>query len=256
MDYGLASRRALVTGASRGIGRAAAMVLAREGARVAIAARSHEGLERTAEAIRALGGEAHPIALDLSDTAAAGALVARATEALGGPPTVAVLSHGYMTPLAKIHGIDPTWVDAAFRVDLAATFAILGAVTPEMMAARFGRIVLIGSAIGQMGTPKSPINSAVKAALEGLARNVAFDFGRFGVTTNVVAAGFVDTERQRERTPDDAARARLARAAAVGRMATPEEIAEVAAFLCSSAASYVNGAVVQVNGGLHLANLL
>lgn len=256
MDTRLAGRRAIVTGASRGIGRACARMLAARGARVALVARSEEGLAETARLIADEGGVAHAIACDLARWDDAGELVGRAAEVLENAPEIVVLSHGYMTPLGKIHALDRNALDAALDTDLRSAIAILRAAIAEMMGARWGRIVLVGSAIGRMGQPKSPINSTIKAALEGLVRNVAFDFGRYGVTTNLVAAGFVDNERQRERTPDELVRERMGRAAALGRMVTPDEIASVVAFLCTPAASAINGVVLPVDGGIHLANLL
>lgn len=256
MDYGLRDRRALVTGSSRGIGRAVARVLAREGARVALVARNEEALRGTAAEIAEADGEAHVVAADLSDWDRAGAVVARATEVLGGHPEVVVLSHGHLTPLGKVHALDPGVLDAALDTDLRAPLAVLRAAAPEMMGARWGRVVLMGSVIGRLGQPKSPVNSTIKAALEGLVRNLAQDFGRYGITANLVAPGFVDNERQLERTPDPQARARMGRAAATGAMVSSEDVAETVAFLCSTAAAAVTGAVIPVDGGLHLANLL
>lgn len=255
MDYGISGRIAVVTGASRGIGRAIAEVLAREGAAVAAVARSEDALDELVASIRARGGEAAAIQADLSDWHRAAKIPAEVESALGAAPSIAVLSHAHMTPLGKVHSLSPERVIATLSVDLHASLALLGALTPEMMAARFGRVVAVGSVIGRIGQPRSPINSAVKAALEGVIRNVALDFGRYGITANVVAPGFVDNERQLERTPDPAVRARLAKAAATGAMATPAQVAEVVAFLCSRAAAQVTGAVIPVDGGLHIGNL-
>jgi 3-oxoacyl-[acyl-carrier protein] reductase len=256
MDYGLSGRVAVVTGASRGIGRAIAEVLAREGAVVAAVARNGDRLAELVNAIRAGGGEAAAFPADLSDWQTAAEIPAVVASALGEAPAIAALSHAHMTPPGKIHGLSRERVDATFSVDLSGSFALLGALVPEMMAARYGRVVAVGSVIGQLGQPKSPVNSAVKAAIEGMIRNVALDFGRYGITANVVAPGFVDNERQLARTPDPEARARLAKAAATGVLATPAQVAEVVAFLCSRAAGQLTGAVIPVDGGLHIGNLL
>ena len=256
MDTRLAGRRVLVTGASRGIGRACALELAARGANVAIVARGEEGLAETVRLVSEAGGVAQAVVADLADWHDALSAAARASEVLGGAPEIAVLSHGHMTPLGKLHGLEPEVVDASIATDLRSSMALLRALVPEMMAERWGRIVVVGSAIGRMGQPKSPVNSAIKAALEGLVRNAALDFGRYGITANLVAAGFVDNERQRERTSDEGMRTRMARASSLGRMITPDEIAAAVAFLCTPAASGINGAVLPVDGGLHLGNLL
>ena len=256
MDTRLAGRRAIVTGGSRGIGRACARVLGARGANVAIVARGEEGLAETVRLVSEAGGVAHPLVADLALWDDALSAVERATSVLGGPPEIAVLSHGHMTPLGKLHALEPHVVDASIATDLRSSMALLRALVPEMMAARWGRVVVVGSAIGRLGQPKSPVNSAIKAALEGLVRNAALDFGRYGVTANLVAAGFVDNERQRERTPDEAMRDRMGRASSLGRMVHAEEVASAVAFLCTPAASAINGAVLPVDGGLHLANLL
>ena len=256
MDYGIADQSAIVTGASRGIGRAIAEVLAREGVKVAVVARSRGALEELVESIRGRGGQAVALRADLSDWQAAAEIPAAAAEALGEPPALAALSHAHMTPPGKIYGLSRERLGASLSVDLEGSFALLGALVPEMMAARYGRIVVIGSVIGRLGQPKNAVNSTTKAALEGMVRNVALDYGRFGITANVVAPGFVDNERQHERTPDPDVRARLASAAATGAMATPAQIAEVVAFLCSRAAAQITGAVLPVDGGLHIGNLL
>jgi len=253
MDYQLARRPALVTGASRGIGRAIAELLAREGAEVALLARDAALLAQVATAIADDGGRAHALPADLA--AADGAtLLERASEALGAPPSVLVVDHASFTPMAKIHSLDPEAIEAALAADLSATMGLLRAAVPEMMARRFGRIVLVSSVAAALGQGKAPLYCAIKGALEGLMRNLAIDFGRFGVTANVVAPGFVDTERLRRRA-DDARREQLRQATSAKRLGTPQQIAEVVVFLCSAAASYLTGAVIPVSGGAHLANL-
>jgi 3-oxoacyl-[acyl-carrier protein] reductase len=256
MDYGLSRRRALVTGASRGIGRAIARVLAREGARVALVARSEERLEEARAEIVDAGGEAHVCAVDLEDLDAAQAVSARVAEAFGGHPETVVLSHAFMTPLSKVHQVDLEVARRVFDVDIRSSLALLKGATPEMMGGRFGRIVVVGSALGQMGQPKSPINSIAKAALEGMVKNLALDLGRFGITANLVAPGFVDNERLAERHPDRAELEALGRAASTRRVATVDDVAELVAFLASDAARQITGAVIPVDGGLHLGHLL
>jgi NAD(P)-dependent dehydrogenase (short-subunit alcohol dehydrogenase family) len=252
----MANRRALVTGASRGIGLSIARALASDGDRVALVARSADRLEEHARAITASGGTAVAISADLSAWDAARDVVSRTTAALGGAPEIAVLSHASMIPVGKIHGVAPELADAAWQTDLRSMIAITGALVTDMMAARFGRIVVIGSALGSIGQPGSPLNSAIKAGLEGLVKNLAADFGRYGITANLIAPGFVDNERQRERSDDAAVHRSLAAAAAIQRLVEPEEVAAAALFLCSDPSAAITGAVLPVDGGLHIGHAL
>ncbi|MEQ9495526.1 MAG: SDR family oxidoreductase [Deltaproteobacteria bacterium] len=252
----LERRTAVITGASRGIGRAVALALADEGVRVALVARSEVNLERAAAEIRERGGEAHVIGADLSDWDAASNVVGRATEALGEAPTIVVLSHGHMHRYVKVHSVLREDLDMSLNTDLRAPFALLGPALEEMMAARHGRVVVVGSHLGRMGAPKTPINSTVKAALEGLVRNIALDFGRYGVTANIVAPGFVDNERLAELNDDPAARRKMKRAAATRALSKNEDVARLVTFLCSPVAAQITGAVLPIDGGLHLTNLL
>ncbi len=252
----LERRTALITGASRGIGRAIALSLADEGVRVALVARSAANLDCTAREVRDRGGEARVIPADLSDWDAASGVVARATEALSEAPTIVVLSHGHMHRYAKVHSVLRQDLDVSLNTDLRAPFALLGPAVEEMMAARHGRVVVVGSHLGRMGAPKSPINSTIKAALEGLVRNIALDFGRYGVTANIVAPGFVDNERLAELNDDPAARRKMKRAAATRALSTNEDVARLVTFLCSGVAAQITGAVLPIDGGLHLTNLL
>jgi 3-oxoacyl-[acyl-carrier protein] reductase len=254
VDYGLSGVRALVTGASRGIGRAVAGVLAREGADVALCARGAEALGAVAAELAGRGARAVAVPADLALDGAAPRVLEGARAGLGGEIQVLVACHASITPMAKLYSLGPDAIRSALAADLGSTLVLLSAALPGMMAARFGRVVLVGSASAQLGQGKAPLYCATKAALEGLVRNLAIDYTRFGVTANLVAPGFVDTERLRARA-DEAARQRLREATSARELARPEEVAEVVAFLCSRAAGYVSGAVVPVTGGAHLANL-
>jgi 3-oxoacyl-[acyl-carrier protein] reductase len=255
MDYDIEGVPALVTGASRGIGKAVVRALAREGARVGLCGRSVEALQETAAELEGLGGgRAFTLPADLSSPEEAVDLWQRAKEAMGAEPLILVTCHATFTPMSKVHSLEPAVTRAALATDLESTLALLGQATPAMMGARFGRILMVGSASAQLGQGKAPLYTAIKASLEGLCRNLAIDFSRFGITANVVAPGFVDTGRLQRRA-DDEMRGRLREATATRSLGTPEEVAEVVAFLCSRAASYVTGAVVPVTGGAHLANI-
>jgi NAD(P)-dependent dehydrogenase (short-subunit alcohol dehydrogenase family) len=249
MDLGLADQVALVAGGGRGIGRAVALALAAEGARVAVCARTAAEVERVAAET---GGLA--IALDLAAPGAAAEAVARAG-ALGSV-TILVLAASTLYAPKKLHTIEDDELDAHLALDLRAPLALARAALPAMMGERRGRIVAIGSLAARTGIPGATLYAASRAALEGLARGLAVDYSRRGVTANVVAAGFTDTERLAGRVAGDpAARERLARATATRRLLTPEEVAGVVVFLCSRRASGVTGAVIDVTAGAHLNNL-
>ena len=246
MDLGLTGRVALVNGASKGIGRSIAATLVAEGARVAIASRSREGIEATAAKIGATG-----LVWDSADLDAVPGLVASAEEALGGPVEVLVCNTG--GPPA---GPDPLafsredW-EAAHRSLVLAPMALVRAVLPGMRARRWGRILNVAST-----SVREPIShlilsnaerSAALAAFKTLARQVAGD----GVTLNTVLPGRILTDRLISAAGSaEAAEASAQEAVPAARAGTVEELAAVAAFLCSDRASYVTGVALPVDGGL------
>jgi 3-oxoacyl-[acyl-carrier protein] reductase len=242
MDLGIAGRIALVTGASRGIGAGIAQELAREGARVAIASRSHERVEATAAQLGATG-----FVYDSSDVDAAPGLVAEVGDALGGPVEILVTNTG--GPPA---GADPTgftrdqWA-GAYRDLVLAPMALIEAALPAMRERRWGRIVNVSSS-----SVREPIDnlmlsnvhrSATLSAFKTLARAVAAD----GVTLNTLLTGRIATDRLVELYPSMEA---AAEGIPAGRLGTVEEMAAVAAFLCSDRASFVTGEAVRVDGAM------
>jgi len=254
VDYGFGETVALVTGASRGIGRAIAGVLAREGAAVAMAARSEELLGEGAAAIREHGGRAAALPCDLSNPASAGELTSRVRSALGADPTVVVINHATDSPPAKLHTMEMAELRKVLTTDLESSTAIVQAAIPHMMKQRYGRIVFVTSVAATQGLVAAPAYCAVKAALEGLARSLATDLSRYGITSNAVAPGVIDTPRPEGRDEGDV-RERIKRTIAARRFGEAQEVAEVVAFLCSRAASYVSGSVVLVTGGGHLVSV-
>jgi 3-oxoacyl-[acyl-carrier protein] reductase len=245
MDLGIAGRVALVLGASRGIGRAAAEELVAEGARVAVASRSTDALEEVAEAI---GGRA--FAHDNADLDAVPALVAAVGDALG-PIEILVTNTGgppaSAEPLAQSR---EEW-QAAYRSLVLAPVALIDAVLPGMRERGFGRIVNIGS-----WTVREPVanlmlsnshRAATFAAFKTLARSVAAD----GVTLNTVLPGRIATDRLYELSGGREEAEALGRSEVpAGRLGTPQEMAAAIAFLCSDRASYITGVGLLVDGGL------
>jgi meso-butanediol dehydrogenase / (S,S)-butanediol dehydrogenase / diacetyl reductase len=256
MDLGLEGRIALVAGGGRGVGRACALALAREGAQVAVLARTAAAVDEVAAAIGAAGGRALPLTADLTDETATGAALARLEERLG-PPTLLVVAAAAVYRHQKLHHVSAAETAALLDLDLGAPIRLCRQLLPGMLAARHGRVVLLGSLAARTSLPGATLYTTAKAALEGLARGLAVDYSRHGITANTVCIGYVDGERLARRLADDpAARERLARGTATRKLLAPEEVASVVTFLCSARASGVTGAVVEVTGGAHLGNLL
>lgn len=245
----LDGRVALVTGASRGIGRACAGALAAKGATVALLARESDALDEAAESV---GGLALPC--DLRDDHAMDGAIARLRKAHG-TPTLLVHAAASHYRIQKLHTVRDEDARTQLALDVGAAERLCRKLVAEMMVARFGRIVLIGSVAAHTGVAGGTLYSMAKAGYEGLVRGLTVDYARRGVTANVVTTGIADTERIEERTRGDAeARAKLERFTATRELTTPEEVAAVVAFLCTPAASAVTGTVVEATSGAHLHN--
>ena len=246
MDLGLDGRIALVTGASKGIGRGIATALVAEGARVAISSRSPAGIGATASEIGATG-----FAWDSADTDGAAALVASAEEALGGPIDILVCNTGGPPAGADPLGFSVEQWEAAHRTLVIAPMALLGAVMPGMRARGWGRILNVASTSVREPIPAIVLSnaerSAALAAWKTLARLVAGD----GVTMNTLLTGQILTDRLIGLAGSvEEAHANARERVPAARPGTVEEFAAVAAFLCGEPASYVTGAAIPVDGGL------
>lgn len=255
MDLGIAGRVALVVGGGRGIGRAVAQALAREGAEIAVLSRTEAELLQTAEAVRALGRKALVLAVDATDLAAVDAALEQMRAELG-PPTLLVLGAAALYRPRKLQYIDDVESARSLAVDVQSAISLCKRVLPGMMEARFGRIVGLGSVAARTGVSGGTLYAAGKAALEGLLRGIALDYSRRGITANVCSIAFAETERLQGRIAEDPShREKLERATATRRIPTAAEIADVVAFLCSARASAITGAVVDATAGAHLNNL-
>ncbi|MBS2023282.1 MAG: SDR family oxidoreductase, partial [Deltaproteobacteria bacterium] len=239
MNLSLDGRVALVVGGGRGIGRACAITLAMEGADVAVLARTQSELEATCEQIRGLGRRALALTVDATDrTAIDQALTKLRTEL--GPPTLLVLGAAALYTPRKLQHIEDAEADRFLAVDVGSAVSLCTRVLPDMLEARFGRIVALGSVAARTGVAGGTLYAAGKAALERLCRGIALDYSRRGINANAVAISFADTERLQGRTASDPeARARLERATATKAIPTPAEIADVVAFLCSPRAAAI-----------------
>jgi 3-oxoacyl-[acyl-carrier protein] reductase len=241
------SRIAFVTGASRGIGRAIAVALANDGHRVAFCYGGDEtGAKETQAAIEELGRDALVLQADVADTAAVDRAFAE-IESTWGPVHILVNNAGIARDGLIARMTDEQW-DVVVQTNLTGAFHTIRRATRGMMKSRYGRIVNVSSASGQLGAPGQANYAAAKAGLVGLTRSVARELASRNVTCNVVAPGPIVTAMT-ESMPDDW-RAWAEGAVPLGRLGTTEECAAVVAFLCSEAAGYVTGALVPVDGGL------
>ena len=232
------ARVALVTGGNRGIGLACARALADGGFRVAVTSRSG-----------AVDGFT-TVAMDQTDTEQVDAAVKEVEAALG-PIGVLVANAGITRDGISLTMSDETF-GSVLDANLAGTFRVVRRCARSMLRQRWGRIVLVSSVVAMTGSGGQVNYAASKSGLIGLGRSLARELGERSITTNIVAPGFVETDMTAE-LPDDRKAAILGQVP-LGRMATPEEVAAVVAFLASEPAGYVNGAIIPVDGGMGMGN--
>jgi 3-oxoacyl-[acyl-carrier protein] reductase len=240
-------RVAIVTGASRGIGRAIALRLASTGMRVVCVARGENAAE-TAAMIQALGQQAESHGVDVTDAEAVEQLVADVL-ARHGRIDVLVSNAGITRDQLVLRMKRADW-DAVLATNLTASFTWCQAVLKPMVRQRAGRIIAISSVVGQMGNAGQASYAASKAGLIGFCKSLAREVASRHVTVNVVAPGLVETDMTRAIT--ETAKADWAGQIPLGRMGTPEDIAAAVGFLASDDASYITGQVLAVNGGMYM----
>ncbi|MGQ0501199.1 MAG: 3-oxoacyl-ACP reductase FabG [Panacagrimonas sp.] len=237
---------ALVTGASRGIGRAIAERLTQDGAKVIGTATSEAGRAAIAAWIEPLGGQAR--VLNVTDAGACEALVEELGKSVGAI-TVLVNNAGVTRDTLLMRMKDEDW-DTVLQTDLTSVFRLSRGVMRGMMKARKGRIISIGSVVGAMGNPGQANYCAAKAGLVGFSKSLAREIGSRGITVNVVAPGFIDTDMTKGL--GEQAHAALLTQVPVGRLGSPQDIAAAVAFLASPEASYITGETLHVNGGMFM----
>ena len=243
--FDLSGKVALVTGGSRGIGRAISLALAAHGARVAVNYASNAAAAK--ETVREIGAaQATSNAGDVSDPAAAAKIVQSAIAAYG-RIDILVNNAGVTADDLILRMSEAEW-DKVIDTNLKGTFSVTKAAIRPMVRQRFGRIINVGSVAGIVGNAGQANYSAAKAGIIGFTKAIAKEVASRNITANVIAPGFVDTEMTASLT--DAQREEIMRLVAVGRTGTPQDVAPAAVFLASDEAAYITGHVLTVDGGL------
>ena len=237
---------ALVTGASRGIGAAIADTLAAHGARVIGTATSEAGAQAIGERLAAHGGAGR--VLNVTDGAAVEAMIETIAKEFG-PISVLVNNAGITRDQLLLRMKDEDW-QAILDTNLSSVYRTSKAVMRGMMKARKGRIISIASVVGVTGNPGQANYAAAKAGIIAFSKSLAREIGSRGITVNVVAPGFIDTDMTKSLTEDQ--RNALLGQIALGRLGAPDDIAQAVLFLASPAAAYITGETMHVNGGMYM----
>lgn len=241
-------RTALITGASRGIGKACAVSLASAGHRVVLAARSVQNLEEVANSIRGSGAETFVVALDLTSRESIAEGLSRASKEFG-RIDILVNNAGMTKDGLAVRMKQADW-EIVLQTNLSGAFYAIQQVLPGMMRERWGRIVNISSVVGETGNPGQANYVASKAGLIGLTKSLAREIGSRNITVNAVAPGFVETDMTHGLTPE--LKQKMIDQTPLGRMGSPEDVAAAVKFLVSDEANFITGHVLDVNGGMYM----
>jgi len=244
----MTNRTALVTGASRGIGRACALALAETGVRVAVAARNVEQLESLAGEIRAKSCEAFVAPMDLAAPESIKEAIAKVAKDFG---SIAILVNnaGITKDGLAMRMKQPDW-DVVIATNLTGAFVAIQQVLPAMMRERWGRIVNISSLVGEMGNAGQANYAASKAGLIGLTKSIAQEMGSRNITVNAVAPGYVETDMTQGLSEE--LKQKVIANIPLKRIGRPDDVAAAVRFLASEEAGYITGHVLSVNGGLYM----
>lgn len=247
--FSLAGKVALVTGASRGIGRAIALRLAEAGAQVVVSSRKQEACERVVATIRESGGAAIAVACDVTVLADIEALADRA-EAECGRVDVLVLNAAIVTHFGPLAKLDDGALDRMLAANIKSQVMLCRRIVPRMAERGEGSVIAIGSTSGLVGERMLGAYALTKAADMQLVRNLAVEFGAHGVRANAIAPGLVKTDMTRAIWSDPQRLATVLKATALGRAAEPDDIAAAALFLASPGAACITGQVLVVDAGM------
>ena len=242
------NRIAMVTGASRGIGRACALELAKAGVKVALAARQLDKLEEVAGEIRALGGEAFVVAIDLGSQPGIKEAIGKVAKEFG--PIDMLVNNAGVTKDGLALRMKPDDWNLVLQTNLTGAFYCIQQVISPMMKERWGRIVNISSVVGESGNAGQANYVASKAGLIGLTKSLAQELGSRNITVNAVAPGFIETDMTH--VLKDEQKLKITQGIPLGRIGKVEEVACAVRFLCSEEAGYITGNVIDVNGGMYM----
>jgi 3-oxoacyl-[acyl-carrier protein] reductase len=241
-------RTALVTGASRGIGKACAQALAAAGYKLVLAARALDKLEETAQLTRASGSETFVVEMDLANSDSITAAISKASKEFG-RIDILVNNAGVTKDGLAVRMKKADW-ENVINTNLSGSFYVTQQVIQGMMRERWGRIVNISSVVGEKGNPGQANYVASKAGLIGLTKSLAIELGSRNITVNAVAPGFIGTEMTHGLPAE--LKQRMIEETPLRRMGTPEDVAAAVKFLVSDEASFITGHVLDVNGGIYM----
>jgi 3-oxoacyl-[acyl-carrier protein] reductase len=244
------SKLALVTGASRGIGKAIACALGAAGLTVVGTATSDAGADKISSYFKEEGINGQGMVVNVSDAESIDSLLSQIKEKFGKTPEILINNAGITRDNLLMRMKDDEWEDI-LQTNLTSIYRLSKACLRGMSKARWGRIVSVGSVVGTTGNPGQTNYSAAKAAVIGFSKSLAKEIGSRGITVNVVAPGFIDTDMTQALS--DEQRNELQQQIALGRLGSPDDIAAAVAFLASDSAAYITGETLHVNGGMNMA---
>ncbi len=247
MTRSLQGRAAVVTGGGSGIGRAIAIRLAEDTAKIAIWDVNGVGAEETAQMIRDAGGTAIALTVDCSDKAAIAEAAAKTRAELG--PVLILVNNAGIAPFTAFLESDDELFDKVIRINLRGPWLMTKEILPDMLAAKWGRVINITSSSVQTGSPAQGHYVSSKGGLMGMTKALALEFAPTGVTFNMIPPGFIDTPMLRAAPVDAEA---FAKTLPMQRIGQPEDIAAAAAYLASEEASYITGQTISTNGGRYM----
>jgi len=245
----IAGKVALVTGASRGIGKAIALTLVQKGAVVIGTATTESGAEAITAYLKEVGSAGRGLLLNVADPSSVDSVVAQINQEFGAP-TILVNNAGITRDNLMLRMKEDDW-DTIINTDLSSVFRVTKACLKGMTKERWGRVINISSVVGSMGNPGQANYAAAKAGMEGFGRALAKEIGSRNITVNAVAPGFIETDMTHA-LPEEQ-RKKLLENVAIPRLGTPADIAHAVAFLASDEAAYITGVTLHVNGGMYMA---